>query len=42
MTKEKGDLLEKIQTFITKTPYEVQGVTKAENQLNQLIGNATK
>ncbi|WP_257152938.1 hypothetical protein [Bacillus thuringiensis] len=42
MTKVKGDLLEKIQTFIAKTPYEVQEVTKAENQLNQLIETATK
>ncbi|MCU4794627.1 hypothetical protein [Bacillus cereus] len=42
MTKVKGDLLEKIQTFITTSPYEVQEVTKAENQLNQLIENATK
>lgn len=39
MTKVKGDLLEKIQKFITKTPYEVQGFTKVENQL---IETATK
>ncbi|BCC13653.1 hypothetical protein BCM0074_4036 [Bacillus cereus] len=39
MTKVKGDLLEKILTFIAKTPYEVQEVTKAENQLKETVKN---
>lgn len=39
ITKEKVDLLEKLQTFITKSPYEVQEVTKAENQLKETVKN---
>ncbi|WP_257131210.1 hypothetical protein [Bacillus toyonensis] len=42
MTKVKGGLLEKLQTFITKSPYEVQEVTKAEIQLKQIIETAAK
>lgn len=39
MTKVKGDLLGKIQTFITKTPYEIQEVTRVENKLKETVKN---
>lgn len=39
MTKVKGDLLEGIQAFITKSPYEVQEVTRVEKQLKETVKN---
>lgn len=35
MTKVKEDLLAKLQTLVSKSPYEVKEVTRVEEQLKE-------